>query len=274
MLGRAWCELLSESDTVFDAESIDRFDLAHPETLDIIASGKWELVINCAGYTDVDGAEDEESIATAVNGTGTGELAVRCAAGGALLVHYSTDYVFRGQSGTPYTVDAPTDPLSAYGRSKLIGETLLSESGCEYLLVRTSWLYAPWGKNFILTMCQLLSDRAEVRVVDDQRGRPTSALHLARRSRDLLRAEARGIWHVADGGECSWYELAVEIANYVEGSGSVVPCTSEEFARPAPRPAYSVLDISATEALLGSMPNWRINVQEVLGRLKQNPVGG
>src|SRR5690606_14409224 len=134
------------------------------------------------------------------------------------------------------------------------------------LLIRTSWLYAPWGKNFVLTIARLAKEKPELRVVHDQRGRPTSAEHLARASLALLEAEAHGTFHVTDGGECSWFELAREVARTVAPSCAVHPCTSAEFPRPALRPAYSVLDLSETEARLGPMPDWRANLADALRR--------
>jgi dTDP-4-dehydrorhamnose reductase len=224
------------------------------------------VVINCAAYTDVDGAEVDESAATAVNGEGVGALAERCREVGALLVHYSTDYVFDGEGTAPYATDHPTRPVNAYGRGKLAGEVALRQAGGEHLLIRTSWLYAPWGKNFVLTIAGLAAERPELRVVDDQRGRPTSAVQLAALSAKLIRARARGTFHVCDGGECTWFDLATEVARLVSPACTVQPCTSAEFPRPAKRPAYSVLDCSAAEAITGPPREWRPMVQETLAR--------
>jgi len=212
----------------------------------------------------VDGAETQEGLATVVNGHAVGALARRCADLGATLVHCSTDYVFDGEARAPYSVDHPRAPLNAYGRGKALGEELLEQSGARYLLLRTSWLYAPWGKNFVLTMRELLRARDTVNVVDDQVGRPTSAQYLAQRSLELLRADCTGTFHVTDGGQCSWFGLAAHIAMRIGSSCRIEPCTTAEFPRPARRPAYSVLDLSRTETAIGPSQTWEQNLDRVL----------
>ena len=147
-------------------------------------------------------------------------------------------------------------------------EELIERSGVEHLLVRGSWLYAPWAENFVLTIRELAKTRPSLRVVDDQRGRPTDGRKLAEVSLELLEKGSRGVFHVTDGGECSWFELAALIAEVVNPDCRVEPCTSEEFPRPAPRPAYSVLDISATERVVGPLIPWEARVRDVLGRLE------
>jgi dTDP-4-dehydrorhamnose reductase len=268
MLGRAWASKLARIGARFDAPGLDSLDLTKESTIRPIGAGPWRLVINCAGWTDVDGAETHEALATTINGTGVGQLAHACARSGALLVHYSTDYVFDGSARRPYATGHPRRPVNAYGRSKALGEELLEASGCARLLIRTSWLYAPWGKNFVRTIHKLVSERPEIKVVNDQRGRPTCAEHLARATARLIAAGATGILHVTDGGECSWHEFAGEIAAATPGAGRVLPCSSREFPRPAARPAYSVLDLTETERLIGPMPDWRENVRAVLSRLE------
>lgn len=257
MLGRAFVELLEADRRPFEAAVHPAFDLTDRKSLARAVPEGVRLVVNCAAYTDVDGAEADEDTATMVNGRGVGALAERCRDVGATLLHFSTDYVFDGQASSPYRVDDPISPVNAYGRSKAEGERRLREAGGDHLLVRTSWLYAAWGKNFVLTMARLAKERPELRVVDDQRGRPTHAVHLARTSLRLFDAGERGTFHVCDGGECTWFELAREVAARVAPDCHVEPCTSAEFPRPAPRPAYSVLDLSQTEAALGPMPLWR-----------------
>ena len=263
MLGRALEERLPGVASV----RFPDLDLERPETIDRWIPAGTEIVLNCAAYTDVDGAEKDEARASAVNGTGVGALAARCREVGATLVHFGTDYVFDGRGSRPYPVDAPLAPSGAYGRSKALGERLLAESGAEHLLVRTSWLYAPWGKNFVRTIAAAADQKDSLRVVDDQRGRPTSAEHLAGATLALLERRARGTFHVSDGGECSWFDFATEIVRLRRARCTVHPCTTAEFPRPAPRPAYSVLDLSATEALLGPMPPWQDRLAGVVGRL-------
>jgi dTDP-4-dehydrorhamnose reductase len=264
MLGHAFELLLKECGLAYTGVSWPAFDLTKPETVEPWLQDGVTSVINCSAYTDVDGAETHEAEATAINGAGVGLLAAHCRRLGAALVHFSTDYVFDGRATSPYTVDHPISPVNAYGRSKAAGEQAIRDSGCEHLIVRTSWLYAPWAKNFVLTMLGLGREKESLRVVSDQVGRPTSAQYLARRSLELLECGARGTFHVTDGGSCSWHELASMV---IEASGStcrVDPCTSEEFVRPAKRPPYSILDLSKTEALLGPSTDWRENVAAVL----------
>jgi dTDP-4-dehydrorhamnose reductase len=264
MLGRAFQALLAREQLAFSAVDVPQVDLTDPESVAGCVAAGVRTVINCAAYTDVDGAETHEHLARAINGEGVAMLARRCRELGATLVHYSTDYVFEGHAERPYAVDHPRAPLNAYGRSKAVGEELLEQSGCRYLLIRTSWLYAPWGKNFVLTIRELARTRDALKVVSDQVGRPTSAEYLAESSLALLRANATGTYHVTDGGQCSWFEFARSIAEHAGGRCRVEPCTSAEFSRPALRPAYSVLDLSRTEALLGPSRPWQDNLERVL----------
>jgi dTDP-4-dehydrorhamnose reductase len=212
----------------------------------------------------VDAAEEHEALADEVNGHAIGRMAERCKEVGAKLLHYSTDYVFDGTATAPYPTDHPRSPVNAYGRSKALGEELIQRSGVEHLLVRGSWLYAPWGENFVLTMRKLAKTRQKLRVVDDQRGRPTDSRRLAEISLALADQGSRGVFHVTDGGDCTWFELATLIAEVVNPNCQVEPCTSEEFPRPAPRPAYSVLDISKAEKIVGPLIPWQDGVRKTL----------
>jgi dTDP-4-dehydrorhamnose reductase len=273
MLGRAWKMLLEERDIGHEALEYPAFDLRNETTVRKAISSRHAWVVNCAGWTDVDAAEASEQDATRVNGTGIGWLADACRGAGATLVHYSTDYVFDGQATAPYPVDAPLHPVNAYGRSKALGERLIVESGVRHLLLRTSWLYAPWGKNFVRTIIALSRQRNELKVVDDQRGRPTSAQHLAQASlalmdRGAVASGVDGIFHVTDGGACTWFEFARVVVESTSPTCRVHPCTSAEFPRPAPRPAYSILDVSKAERLVGPMPPWRENLSRVLASVE------
>ncbi len=266
MLGRAWHELLERRGVPFRALGRPELDLAEPATVERL-DGDYAAIVNCAAWTDVDGAESREEAARRVNAVGVAALAQRARALGATLLHYSTDYVFNGRGETPYRVDHPRDPVNAYGRTKAEGEEAIERSGCRYLLIRTSWVYAPWGKNFVLTMHRLTAERDTLRVVDDQRGRPTSAEHLAAASLALLERGATGTYHVTDGGACTWCGFTREIARLAGHACDVQPCTTAEFPRPAPRPAYSVLDLSKTEAMIGPMPDWRDNLLKTMDRI-------
>lgn len=266
MLGRAFATALGEG--AFEGVLYPAIDLTKEETIARAVRPGITRVINCSAYTDVDGAETNEALATAINGTGVGALARRCREVGATLVHFGSDYVFDGLSTRPYAISAPLAPQGAYGRSKALGETLIRESGAQHLYVRTSWLYAPWAKNFVRTIASLARTKEKLRVVDDQRGRPTSAEHLVRATLELSARGLHGTWHVTDGGECTWFEFAREIVRLTGAPCAVEPCTTAEFPRPAPRPAYSVLDLAETEAVLGPMPDWRENLADVMARLE------
>lgn len=268
MLFRAWAELLSSIGQPFVGLSPADIEFTNPASIDAAVKRDWRLVINCAAYTDVDGAQTNEPLAMAVNGTGVGRLAERCRDVGAMLVHYSTDYVFSGRGTRPYRIDDPPEPAGVYARSKATGEQLLAASGCRHLIIRTSWLYAPWGKNFVRTIAGLARQRPTLSVVNDQTGRPTSAEHLAATSLRLLAAGQSGIRHVTDGGQCTWFDLATEVARLTGSGCQVKPCTTAEFPRPAPRPAYSVLDLTETERIVGPMPPWQQNLAKVLPRLE------
>jgi len=270
MLGRAFRELFASRGIEHTGFSRAELDITSPSSVAQLAS--FATVINCAAWTDVDGAEKDEAGAHRLNAEGVRVLAERCLAADATLVHFGTDYVFAGNGTTPYPLDAPIAPLNAYGRSKAEGEVVLRdaiERGARVLYIRTSWLYGPWGKNFVRTIASASSQRPELKVVDDQRGRPTSVLNLARTTLELLNRNVLGVSHVTDGGECTWFGLASEIVRCLGRSGCIVsPCTSAEFPRPAARPHYSVLSLDNVQALVGPMPNWRQCLAEVLAKLE------
>jgi dTDP-4-dehydrorhamnose reductase len=269
MLGRALRERLDAQGKTYlalDAAELDITDAAGVH--DVLVRHRATLVINAAAYTQVDAAEVHEATATLVNGGAAGNLARSATALGATLVHYSTDYVFAGDAQSPYTVDEPLAPVNAYGRSKAAGELAVRAAGGEHLILRTSWLYAPWAANFVRTIHKASGEKPLLRVVDDQRGRPTSAEHLAFCTLALVEKKARGTLHVTDGGECTWFEFAREIVRLSGHDCRVEPCSTAEFPRPAKRPAYSVLDLAPTEALLGPMPSWQENLASVMARLE------
>jgi dTDP-4-dehydrorhamnose reductase len=267
MLGRAWVDLLVRAGIGHQATDIETLDIRDPGAVHQAITEEVDAVVSCAAFTDVDGAESREDEAKEVNEHGAALLAARCGETGSLLVHYSTDYVFDGRATKPYRVDHAVQPMNAYGRTKAAGEQRVRDSGCGHLIVRTSWLYAPWGKNFVRTIARLARERDRIEVVNDQHGRPTSVEHLAGATMALMLRDAKGTFHVTDGGECTWYDFAREIASAVAPACRVDPCTSDAFPRPAPRPAYSVLDLSQTELLLGPMPTWQENLAGVLERI-------
>ena len=222
-----------------------------------------DAVFHCAAYTAVDDAEKQEEAAFRVNAEATAFAAAACHKIGAALVYPSTDYVFAGTAGRPYRPRDATDPVNAYGRSKLAGEEAARAAG-RWLVIRTSWLYGEGGRNFVDTIRGLSRERERLEVVDDQVGRPTWTGTLANAMVELMMRGAEGILHVTDGGEpVTWHGVAREIVERTGAGAQVVPVASARFPRPARRPAYSVLDCSAAEGILGAaMPEWR----EVLGR--------
>lgn len=220
-----------------------------------------DVIVNCAAYTKVDLAESDEAAANAINGSAVELLADAANEAGALLVQVSTDFVFDGTKRQPYGVDDATAPLSAYGRSKLLGEVAARHAE-QHLIVRTSWLFGVHGPNFVEAIRnQIRKGVDSLRVVDDQRGRPTYTPHLARAIVRLVARGARGVVHYADAEECSWYEFARAIAPEF----TIRPVTSDEFPRPARRPAYSVLSTDRYESLTGVTPDsWREGLREYL----------
>ena len=222
-----------------------------------------DTVINCAAWTDVDGAEAEEVLATEVNGDGAGHVAAAATAAGAFVVSVSTDYVFDGREREPYVESDPTAPLGAYGRSKLAGERAVATAAPErHAIVRTSWLFGAHGPNFVATMLRLAGERDELTVVDDQVGCPTFTGHLAPALVQIAEQRLTGILHVAGGGQCSWQEFA-QAAFEEAGTGTIAnPVTTAEFPRPAPRPPWSVLRSTRRDAPV--LPYWRHGLTDYL----------
>ena len=227
-----------------------------------------DLVLNAAAYTAVDKAESEEVRANAINGEAVAAMVSALAETSGRLVHVSTDFVFDGMSPRAYRPGDPRAPISAYGRSKAAGEAALRDVD---LLVRTAWVYTAGGANFVRTMLRLMRERDEVRVVADQIGSPTWAPGLARTIWALVAADASGIFHQSDAGVASWYDFAVAIHEEALAIGLITrevpvrPIATAEFPTPASRPAFSLLDCSATRALLGDgYTHWRVNLRRML----------
>jgi dTDP-4-dehydrorhamnose reductase len=225
-----------------------------------IEAARPDAIINCAAWTDVDGAEADEAAATAINGAAAGNLADH----GIHLVHVSSDYVFDGAASEPYTEDAPTAPRSAYGRSKLAGEHALS--GANAAIVRSSWLFGPHGRNFVDTMRRLGAERDELAVVDDQIGCPTYTGHLAPALVAIAEDRTTGVLHVAGGGRCSWFDLAVATFEETGLTCDVRRQSTADAGRPAPRPAFSALQSTRSDAPV--LPPWREGLRAHLARLE------
>jgi dTDP-4-dehydrorhamnose reductase len=277
MLGSAVAATAMAAGHDVGARGRSRLDITDRGAVDAeLASEPWDAVVNCAAWTDVDGAEENEEQATLVNGEGPANMARACAANGIRLVHVSTDYVFAGDKEGPYLESDPTGPRSAYGRSKLAGEEAVGASGADHAIVRTSWLYGAGGTNFVDTMLKLGGERDSVSVVDDQLGRPTWTGDLAPALVALAVAPATGLFHAAGEGSCTWFGLA-RTALELAGSECVVePTTTENFPRPAPRPANSVLDSGrGTEAVrLGPWQDGLVAYLNEIGAVHPAGAGG
>jgi dTDP-4-dehydrorhamnose reductase len=223
-----------------------------------------DVIVNAAAYTAVDQAESERDAAFAVNAGAPGVLAAEAKRSGALLVHYSTDYVFDGAKPAPYVEEDEPNPINAYGASKLAGERAIAASGCRSLILRTSWVYGPRGANFYLTMLRLARERPALRVVDDQVGAPTSSLAIARATAQLLRPGAHGLYHLSAAGKTSWCGFARAI---LAGAGLATPVTAirtEDYPAPAKRPRNSRLDCSRLRADFGvALAPWEEGLAEV-----------
>ncbi len=252
--------------TLTDRDELDILDAAAVAA----AVAEADLVINCAAYTAVDAAEENEDLALAINATGPAHLAAACAASGARLVHISTDYVFAGDATEPYREDAPMDPAGAYGRTKAAGETAVRESGADAVILRTAYLYGRGGPCFPKTIAKAGKARGALSVVDDQIGQPTWTRDVATFVLRLLEADApAGTYHATSSGQCSWFDFAREIVASA-GLGDIVsPTDSSAYAAKAPRPGWSVLGHDASGALgiegLGEWrERWRAAADEVL----------
>ena len=264
MLGTAWHLMLSSRGIGHQVLERSVLDISDQDAVETIIREGTALVVNTAAFTDVDGAETKPDLARLVNSTAVGFLAQRCQQVSATLIHYSTDYVFGGLAKHPYPVSTPHDPINVYGHSKAAGETQVWNLSEDHLVIRTSWLYASWGDNFVRTMLQVLRNTPEVSVVADQRGRPTSALHLAEASWELFLQGSRGTFHVCDEGDCTWYDFAQEISRLCNAKVQIQACGTDAFPRPAPRPAYSVLDLSQTTERIGPLSEWQCNLAQVI----------
>jgi dTDP-4-dehydrorhamnose reductase len=236
-----------------------------------IAEARPDVVFNAAGYTAVDRAEAETEAARRLNGLAPGRIAAAAREAGARLVHVSTDFVFDGRASRPYRPGDATGPLSAYGRTKLVGEDMVRAADPAALIVRTAWVYAPAGRNFVNTMLAMMREKGRVGVVADQIGTPTRAASLAGALWGLAAAGARGLHHYTDAGVASWYDFAVAIEEEARALGllaraaEVMPVPTTAFPTPAARPAYSVLDKDDSWALLGRpAPHWRTSLRASL----------
>lgn len=273
----------------------DELDLSKPEEIrDLIRKINPQLIVNAAAYTAVDKAESEESLANAINGEAPGIMAEEAKKLGAALVHYSTDYIFAGLKTTPYNENDAPNPQSAYGRTKLQGEKAIQQVGVDHLIFRTAWVYAREGKNFLLTILRLATQREELRIVSDQIGAPTSSYEIAAATTQILAelfshekrqhplAKVSGTYHMTAAGETSWAGFAEAILEHARSNPPTAPwyaaatnnlpliakrvvsITTAEYPTPARRPAYSVLsNQSLAETFHTHLPDWRVQLRSV-----------
>lgn len=252
----------------------------------VIAAGPWSAVINAAAYTDVDRAESEEAKAFAINAQAPSRLAAETAQSKIPLIHISTDYVFDGRKGAPYVEGDSVAPLNAYGRSKLAGERAVRTGNPRHIVLRTSWVYSPFGRNFLKTIVRLTAERDQLRIVSDQRGSPTAACDIAKACMDVARHCTAspenvpyGVYHFAGAGEASWFEFAIEIVRLAKDrlgrSPQILPIGTADYPTPATRPFDTRLNCAAISRAFGIAPRlWRDALAETVNRLlthKDNP---
>jgi dTDP-4-dehydrorhamnose reductase len=263
MLGREMVRAARSAGHAVKGVDLPEIDIASPSSIrSCMAASRPGAVINCAAYTAVDLCESERERAFAVNARGAGLLAGAAEECGAVFVHFSTDYVFDGKKYSPYVESDPVNPASAYGASKREGELLVQKNCGRSFIFRIAWLYGTEGGSFVRTIRELAEKNApagvSLRVVNDQTGSPTYTADVCRQTLRMLETGRFGLYHSTSEGECTWYDFAVEIVRAAGIPAIVEPCTTAEFPRPAPRPAYSVLENSALKKLgLNLMPHWK-----------------
>lgn len=248
--------------------SRDELAIDNTEALQLFfANNKIDYCINCAAYTAVDKAESEQEMAIAINATAVGELAAFCKQQEALLIHFSTDYVFNGNASTPYLPEDKTDPVNFYGQTKLKGEELALQNNDQSIVIRTSWVYSSFGKNFVKTMLRLMAEKESIGVVSDQVGCPTYAADLASAVMDILHSGniQPGIYHYCNEGIISWFDFATAIKAIADSSCVVNPIETKDYPTPAKRPAYSALDTQKTRLVYSiKIPHWRESLERCM----------
>lgn len=266
----------SENEYVFT--DVDDIDITDREAVELgVRCNNFDVIVNCAAYTNVDKAEEQPEFAEKLNADAAGYLAEAAEKNGCTLIHISTDYVFGGNQGnTPRNETEPTNPTGVYGATKLHGEQKIEESGCKAIIIRTAWLYSEFGKNFVKTMLNLTATKPELKVVIDQTGTPTYARDLAGAIVDIIDNQKytgnEGIYHYSDEGVCSWYDFTKEIAELSGHTDCVIePCKSSEFPSPVERPYYSVLDKTKFKNTFHvSIPYWKTSLKKCIKNLTAN----
>lgn len=253
---------------------VDELDITNRDAvMDFVRDNNIKVVVNCAAYTNVDKAEDDEKTAELINAQAVEYLASACKANHATLIHISTDYVFGGNEGnTPRKETEPVKPTGAYGRTKLHGEQAIRKVGCNYLIIRTAWLYSEFGNNFVKTMRKLTAERDKLNVVFDQVGTPTYAFDLASVIFKIIEErrydEIQDVYHFSNEGVISWYDFAKEICELSGNECDIQPCHSDEFPSKVKRPSYSVLDKTKIKNKLNiTIPHWKESLKKCINKL-------
>ena len=253
---------------------VDELDITNRDAvMDFVRDNNIKVVVNCAAYTNVDKAEDDEKTAELINAQAVEYLASACKANHATLIHISTDYVFGGNEGnTPRKETEPVNPTGAYGRTKLHGEQAIGKVGCNYLIIRTAWLYSEFGNNFVKTMRKLTAERDKLNVVFDQVGTPTYAFDLASVIFKIIEErrydEIQDVYHFSNEGVISWYDFAKEICELSGNECDIQPCHSDEFPSKVKRPSYSVLDKTKIKNSLNiTIPHWKESLKKCINKL-------
>lgn len=274
-LATAICHVAAASRNEYIALGHRELDICDAESVERSIEGA-DVVINCAAYTNVEGAEENINEAFRINHEGVHTIAKLCTKHNATLIHISTDYVFGGDvmRRTPYTECDEPHPINIYGKSKLAGEMEVTTMR-RGIVVRTSWLYSPWGNNFCTKISRLIDERDTLHIVNDQHGTPTSALSLASTLIDIIDSGAiesmQGIYHFSDGGSCTWYDFALEIARHKSSGCTIEPCSSADYPTKAKRPRYSVLDTRRIYAIEGiKMESWQKRLTDVIQLINSN----
>ena len=273
-MGREMRLVSRDSNNHYIFADVEELDITNLDAVrKMMKDNKVDIVVNCAAYTNVDKAEDDEATARRINRDAVENLAVSCRENGATLIHVSTDYVFPGNGCIPCREDMPVSPQGVYGKTKLEGEEAIQRVGCPYLIFRTAWLYSEYGNNFVKTMRRLTKEKNELNVVFDQVGTPTYAYDLAEAICEINELEQykgnEGIYHYSNEGVCSWFDFAKEIAALSGNECDIRPCHSDEFPSKVKRPHYSVLDktkVKKTFAL--TIPYWKDSLKDCIDRMK------
>lgn len=257
------------------AGEYERLDITDPQAIaDIVRENHVNVIVNCAAYTNVDKAETDPETANLLNNIAAGNLADAMKAVNGTLIHISTDYVFQGDRNIPCREDWPTEPLGVYGKTKLAGEKSIEATGCASIIIRTAWLYSPFGKNFVKTMRDLTSSRESLKVVFDQVGTPTYAGDLAETICRIIETEQMdktGIYHFSNEGVCSWFDFAKAICEMSGNTCDIRPCHSDEFPSPVARPHFSVLDKTKIKQTFGiRIPYWTDSLKRCIEEIENS----